>query len=84
MTFFNCFLGHFLPPGSGSGYRDPIESGSDSDTDPDLDPQHFATDLHPVPELCCLLFHLKVHKREKFFSSDFEFFTILYLVKLKY
>ncbi len=28
--------------------------------------------------------HLKVHKREKFFSSDFEFFTILYLVKLKY
>jgi len=27
---------------------------------------------------------LKVHKREKFFSSDFEFFTILYLVKLKY
>jgi hypothetical protein len=29
-------------------------------------------------------FALKVHKREKFFSSDFEFFTILYLVKLKY
>jgi hypothetical protein len=28
--------------------------------------------------------YLKVHKREKFFSSDFEFFTILYLVKLKY
>ncbi len=27
---------------------------------------------------------LKVHKREKFYSSDFEFFTILYLVKLKY
>ncbi len=27
---------------------------------------------------------LKVHKREKFFSSDFEIFTILYLVKLKY
>ncbi len=27
---------------------------------------------------------LKVHKREKFFSSDFEFFTILYLVKFKY
>ncbi len=27
---------------------------------------------------------LKVHKREKFFVSDFEFFTILYLVKLKY
>ena len=26
--------------------------------------------------------YLKVHKREKFFSSDFEFFTILYLVKL--
>ncbi len=22
-------------------------------------------------------FHLKVHKREKFFVSDFEFFTIL-------
>ncbi len=27
---------------------------------------------------------LKVHKREKFYSSDFEFFTILYLVKHKY
>ncbi len=27
---------------------------------------------------------LKVHKRKKFFVSDFEFFTILYLVKLKY
>ncbi len=27
---------------------------------------------------------LKVHKREKFFVSDFEFFTILKLVKLKY
>jgi len=27
---------------------------------------------------------LKVHKREKFFGSDFEFFTILKLVKLKY
>jgi hypothetical protein len=28
--------------------------------------------------------YLKVHKREKFFVSDFEFFTILQLVKLKY
>ncbi len=27
---------------------------------------------------------LKVHRREKFFVSDFEFFTILQLVKLKY
>ncbi len=27
---------------------------------------------------------LKVHKREKFFGSDFEFFTILVLIKLKY
>ncbi len=27
---------------------------------------------------------LKVHKREKFFGSDFEFFTILLLIKLKY
>jgi hypothetical protein len=27
---------------------------------------------------------LKVHKREKFFSSEFEFFTILYLVMLKF
>ncbi len=31
-----------------------------------------------------VLLMLKVHKHEKFFSSDFEFFTILYLVKLKY
>ncbi len=28
--------------------------------------------------------NLKVHKREKFFSFDFKFFTILYLLKLKY
>ncbi len=28
--------------------------------------------------------NLKVHKREKFFGSDFEFFTILLLIKLKY
>ncbi len=27
---------------------------------------------------------LKVQKREKFFSSDFDFFTILYLVKFEY
>ena len=27
---------------------------------------------------------LKVHKREKFFGSDYEFFTILKLIKLKY
>jgi hypothetical protein len=27
---------------------------------------------------------LKVHKRENLFVSDFEFFTILLLVKLKY
>ncbi len=27
---------------------------------------------------------LKVHKREKFFGSDFEFFTILLLINLKY
>ncbi len=29
-------------------------------------------------------FDLKVHKREKCFGSDFEFFTILQLIKLKY
>ncbi len=28
--------------------------------------------------------NLKVHKREKSFGSDFEFFTILQLIKLKY
>ncbi len=28
--------------------------------------------------------YLKVHKRENFFSSDFEFYTFLQLVKLKY
>ncbi len=27
---------------------------------------------------------LKVHKNENFFGSDFEFFTILLLVMLKY
>jgi len=28
--------------------------------------------------------NLKVHKRENFFGSEFEFFTILQLIKLKY
>ncbi len=37
-----------------------------------------------IPFRCQLFTSLKVHKREKFFSSDFEFFTIIYLVKLKY
>jgi hypothetical protein len=36
------------------------------------------------PQNCRYVGFLKVHKRKKFFSSDFEFFTILYLVKLKY
>ena len=31
-----------------------------------------------------ILCTLKVHKREKFFGSDFQLFTILQLVKLKY
>ncbi len=31
-----------------------------------------------------MIFFLKVHKREKFFGSDFEPFIFLYLVKLKY
>ncbi len=39
------------------------------------------------PLSCVILatrINLKVHKSEKFFGSDFEFFTILQLVKLKY
>jgi hypothetical protein len=35
------------------------------------------------PEMEFLEINLKVHKREKFFVSYFEFFTILKLVKLK-
>ncbi len=31
-------MGHFCPPGSGSGSTDPIESGSHTDTDPDPQP----------------------------------------------
>ncbi len=38
----------------------------------------------PVHNFIFYIFILKVHKREKFFVSDFEFFTILQLVKLKY
>ncbi len=38
---FSTFVGHFCPPGSGSGSTDPIESGFNPkpDTDPDPDPQ---------------------------------------------
>jgi hypothetical protein len=28
LQFFSTFVGHFCPPGSGSGSTDPIESGS--------------------------------------------------------
>jgi hypothetical protein len=40
MKFISIFLGHFCPSGSESGLRsrDPIESGSNLNTDPD--PQH--------------------------------------------
>ncbi len=44
--------------------------------------QSFTLDS-PRPFSCQPL-PLKVHKREKFFRSDFELFTILQLVKLKY
>ncbi len=35
LSTFSMFAGHFCPPGPGSGYgsRDPIDSGSDPDTD---------------------------------------------------
>ncbi len=33
---FSNFVGHFSPPGSGSGSTDPIESGSNWDPDPQL------------------------------------------------
>jgi hypothetical protein len=36
INFFSMFVGHFCPSGSGYGSRDPIESGSN----PDVDPQH--------------------------------------------
>ncbi len=39
--------------------------------------------VSPIDQKYLVMF-LKVHKREKFFVSDFEFFTILKLVKLKY
>jgi hypothetical protein len=32
--FLSNFVGHFCPPGSGSGSTDPIESGSNPDPDP--------------------------------------------------
>jgi hypothetical protein len=37
-----------------------------------------------TPDTALYSTYLKVHKREKFFGSDFEFFTILLLIKLKY
>ncbi len=45
-----------------------------------MSPQDTGTQLWGNPGIVSL----KVHKREKFCSSDFEFFTILYLVKHKY
>ncbi len=44
MNFYkllSTFVGHFCPPGSGSGSTDPIEYGSNTDPDPvpDPDPQ---------------------------------------------
>ncbi len=37
-VFFSSFVGHFWPPGFGSGSTDPIETGSDWDPDPDPQP----------------------------------------------
>jgi hypothetical protein len=34
LNFFSTFVGNFCPPGSGSESTDPIESGSNSDPDP--------------------------------------------------
>jgi hypothetical protein len=34
INFFSIFVGHFCPLESGSGSRDPIESGSNPDPDP--------------------------------------------------
>jgi hypothetical protein len=33
-NFFSTFVGYFCPPGSGSGFTDPIESGSKPDPQP--------------------------------------------------
>jgi hypothetical protein len=34
LQIFSTFVGHFCPPGSGSGSTGPIESGSNPDPDP--------------------------------------------------
>jgi hypothetical protein len=44
--FFSTFVGHFCPPGSGSGSRDPIESGYGSGS----------TTLIAITGSCVLLF----------------------------
>jgi hypothetical protein len=46
---FSTFVGHFCPPGSQQGSRDPIESRSSPVTDPDPDPQHCLnfSPMHP-------------------------------------
>jgi hypothetical protein len=44
INLFSIFVGHFCPPGSEYESRDPTESGSNTDRDPD--PQHWNLQVH--------------------------------------
>ncbi len=44
INLFSIFVGHLWPPGSEYGSRDPTESGSNPDTDPD--PKHWNLQVH--------------------------------------
>jgi hypothetical protein len=60
--FLSTFVGHFCPPGSGSGSTDPIEYGSNPDPDPDPDPQPWyllGFFFSPLPALS-IFFNVKI------------------------
>ncbi len=59
LSFFPTFVGHFCPPGSGSGSTDPIESGSNQD--PDSQPWY--RQYHTV--LYSLTPTVSLHRRQK-------------------
>jgi len=88
ISTFSIFLGPFCPPGSESAFpvRSRIQPAKmDPDPQPDykygenvgniLQGRMLDSDITDWALICK---SLKVHKRENFFGSDFEFFTFLW------
>jgi hypothetical protein len=68
--YLSAFVGHFCPPGSGSGSTDPIEYGSNPDPQPWLFLSFFYTVLHEVG----ITMHIQFIIRYQIHTFDMYFF----------